>query len=142
MASLKPGKIWEIKHVIAPKFHVSGPPRDIVGIYDKRYIDNPYQLKTIERLEERDAKKAFGDKNFVYKVDDMFPEKPTMPNNQKAAWYERKAQDAYAIHDSGAAYWFYLVASEKVKGDYMRKRRLAQAADSHLKVWRTKNGYC
>lgn len=142
MGRLKPGEIWEIKHVVAPKFHLSGPPRDIVGIYDNRYIDNPYQLKHIKELEERDRRKFIGDKNFEYKDESQFPPKPDMPNNQRASWYERKAQEAHLRHENGDAYWYYEEAANKTKNSYTSKRRLREAARSHLKVWRVKHGYC
>jgi len=137
---LKPGKTWGLKHVTAPRYHISGPPQDIVGIHDDRYIDNPYQRRLINDLKKRDEFKFIGSKDYEYVDEDQYPDEPAMPNNQRSEWYEQKGKDANLQYDNGSAYWFYLVAAKKAK-TYMRRRQLDAVAASHLKTWRIKRGY-
>lgn len=135
-----PGETWKKKHAVPVKFHLSGPPRDIVGLRDMRHIDNRYQRQHILELRERDNFKFLGTKDEEPQPE-QFPEKPDkpIPTNQKMVWYEMKAVDHVQARMPGIAYW-YLQEGIKKARTVRDRRRLEQWAQSVLQTWRKKVG--
>ena len=132
---LKPNETWGRKRARHRRYIVSGPPRDIVGLYDDKQIDNYYQRITIRELKERDSFKFLGTK------DERPPEElplplleQKIPNNQPLMFYHRRGTNAARLHQWGLAYWYFIWAAKKSKTHTQRKR-YEEAAWSNLKTW-------
>lgn len=130
---------WRKKYARKKRFIRSGRPRDIVGLYDNKQIENHYQLQNIHALEKRDAHKFLGTKSELNQPDLPFPDPIIIPNNQPLSWYVTKGMTFAQLHKFGDAFWFFSVAAKKAlrKGSQSQQARYLEIADSNLKEWRS-----
>lgn len=135
IGKLKPNETWGRKRAKLRRFHISGPPRDIVGMRDMRDIDNYYQRDTIRGLLERDEQKFLGSKDEVPEKEQPLPPELRIPNNQPLKWYARKAMTSARLHYWGDAYWYFIWCIKKAN-TYSKGVRYEQSALANLKSWR------
>ena len=130
-------EVWRRKHVRKVRYVASGPPRDIVGIRDMRAIDNPYQRRMIEQLQQRDAMKfvAGHEVDATPEHEGKLPEPIEIPRNQRLDYYLIRAFEAARSALHGHAYWYFMEAVAKSKSPH-DMRRYTECAEANLKEWR------
>jgi hypothetical protein len=137
---LKAHRTWPINHVHSPRFRVGEPPRDIMGVKDRPLVLDRHQAEKKQQIEHRDETKWWGKKDYQDPRDSLMPPEVEMPLNQGMDYYVRKAQDQARNNLCGAAYWYYLKASQKAKKQ-TDKNRWQQSADSCLRTYRSSFRY-